>query len=165
MWDISILQSAGIPTQINLPSIGTNLQDQALDLFAYLLSPTVPPSEYTIENAPGALAAAYLDFSQLFSGQEGEGSALMGSVEQRARTIVETGAFTSLSGMEKILRVQARNIVESKGLRRRVVGKSSLDEYYSSDPGVSVWNCDASWWWWVSWWGYLAACPTMVGNS
>ena len=96
------------PLQVNLPSVGTNLQDQALVLFAYLFANGVDPSDTTPVNEPIGLAVSFLELSQVLGQSTKEAlHELQATIETRAKAIVEAGGFVSQKGLEKIFKAQA----------------------------------------------------------
>ncbi|KAG6907076.1 hypothetical protein DXG01_010648 [Tephrocybe rancida] len=102
--------------QVDLPAVGTNLQDQALNFNIFAVPPSRPVSEYTILNAPISPIVAFLDVEQVLGADATRvaGSDLLQSVSKRAKDIVSSGAFTSESGLIKILSNQATSIVDHK---------------------------------------------------
>ncbi|KAG6898522.1 hypothetical protein C0993_006244, partial [Termitomyces sp. T159_Od127] len=109
---ISILEAAGV----DLPAVGTNLQDQALNMNGFLVSPGTPTEEFTAINAPVSMTVAQLDVEQVLGVDAAHlaGSDLSKSVNQRAKDIVSSGAFTSETGLVKILEIQAKSIFNFK---------------------------------------------------
>ncbi|KAF8077647.1 alcohol oxidase [Lyophyllum atratum] len=112
--DRRILKQVGIPIEVDLPSVGTNLQDQALNSFIYAVPPDTPPSEYVSINAPLNPAVAFVDIKQVLGthAARSAGRSLVDSIPARAKELVSTGAFTSEEGLVKVLKAQARSIVE-----------------------------------------------------
>ncbi|KAG6860600.1 hypothetical protein C0991_011880, partial [Blastosporella zonata] len=102
---------------VDLPAVGTNLQDQALNIIAFNVATNISTSDYVIVNAPFPPAVAFVDIEQVLgvSGAQAAGDDLIQSIPVRAREIVASGAFTNVDGMEKILRTQAKSIIDLKG--------------------------------------------------
>lgn len=100
--------------QVDLPSVGTNYQDQPLIELVYNSSVHVPAAFLNATNAPSDVVSAYLTLGQSLGFENGNRSAkwLRESVGERARNIVEAGGFVSEAGMEMILCEQAESIVE-----------------------------------------------------
>lgn len=103
--------------QVDLPAVGTNLQDQALNLNGFLVSADRPTEEFTAVNAPLSMTVAFLDVEQVLGVDAAHiaESNLSQSVDQRAKDIVSSGAFTSENGLAKILQIQAKSIFTFKG--------------------------------------------------
>ncbi|KAG6885298.1 hypothetical protein C0993_003459 [Termitomyces sp. T159_Od127] len=101
---------------VDLPAVGTNLQDQALSTNEFLVSPGTPTEEFTAINAPISMTIALLDVEQVLGVDAARlaGSDLSKSVNQRAKDIVSSGAFTSETGLVKILEIQAKSIFNFK---------------------------------------------------
>ncbi|KAG5644240.1 hypothetical protein DXG03_008835 [Asterophora parasitica] len=116
--DKRILRQVGIPVEVDLPSVGTNLQDQALDAIAFAVHPDAPASEYSTINVPFTPAAAFVDIEQVLGkpGARAVGKELRESIPARAKAIVASGAFTSEKGLIKVLRSQADSILRFKEL-------------------------------------------------
>ncbi|KAF5387054.1 hypothetical protein D9615_001538 [Tricholomella constricta] len=114
--DRRILEQVGIPVEVDLPAVGTNLQDQALNTVIYTVSPDAPASEFTTYNAPLTPAVAFVDIEQILGADAANevGKDLIESIPIRAKKIVSSGAFTSEMGLVKILRAQAESILEHK---------------------------------------------------
>ncbi|KAG6873792.1 hypothetical protein C0995_011017 [Termitomyces sp. Mi166 len=128
---------------VDLPAVGTNLQDQALNLNAFMVPPNRPPEEYTAINAPLSSTVAFLDVEQVLGvgAAHGAGSDLSRSVVQRAKNIVSSGAFTSESGLVKVLQIQAKSIFNFKA---PVIEISIQLTQPSSGFGVPL--LGANWW-------------------
>ncbi|KAG6851672.1 hypothetical protein C0991_007164 [Blastosporella zonata] len=102
--------------QVDLPAVGTNLQDQALNEIVHAVPPSRNASEYTIINAPLTPTISFLDLKQVLGDKaQVAGSELLQSVSARAKAIVASGGFTSESGLEKVLQIQANSIVNLDG--------------------------------------------------
>lgn len=109
----SILERVGISVQVNLPAVGTNLQDQALNLFSYSVLPKTPLSDFTVINEPVTPNVAFADIRQILGEMaDPAGTDLLHTVLARARAVVSSGAFTSEEGLVKVLTAQARSIVD-----------------------------------------------------
>ena|ERR1700761_8946238 len=114
----SILTAAGVKQIVDLSSVGTNLQDQALNLVFNVIDSAIPPAEFTPGNEPGTPAVNFADLEQVL-GEEGakiSGAELVGSIEQRAKDLVASGVFTSVGGLKKALGVQAEAITKLRGM-------------------------------------------------
>lgn len=113
----SILTAAGITTKVNLPAVGTNLQDHALTVQLYEMSPDVNETAVDSSNAPGVGAVAFPNVYQVLGQARGEafGKQLLSTIKDRAKAIVSSGGFTSQKGAEKFLKYQAQSIIQSKG--------------------------------------------------
>ncbi|KAF8998505.1 hypothetical protein BDQ17DRAFT_1361893 [Cyathus striatus] len=105
--DRKILENFDIPVVADLPSVGTNLQDQAGITNAFIGTDLLngPPGHasvagvavfVTLPQILGPNAAA--DYVQL----------LQSTIKTRAGSLVSSGAAVSVKGMEKILTIQAR---------------------------------------------------------
>ncbi|KAG6907077.1 hypothetical protein DXG01_010649 [Tephrocybe rancida] len=142
--DARILTSVGIPVEVDLPAVGTNLQDQSLNLVASSVTTDIDTSDYIIVNAPFTPAVAFLDIEQVLgvSAARVAGRDLFQSIPIRAQDIVSSGAFTSLQGMEKILRTQAESIVKFKA---PVIEYSFVTSFAPLAIGVSYWNLIPQW--------------------
>ncbi|KAG6812406.1 hypothetical protein H0H92_002982 [Tricholoma furcatifolium] len=134
---------------VDLPAVGTNLQDQALNLNVFVVPPAIPKSEYTIINGPFTPAVAFLDITQVLGHDSARvaGDELLRSVPNRAKDIVASGAFTSESGLVKILQIQANSIVN---LNAPVMEISTIVSQPSSDNGAPIiastfWNLIPQW--------------------
>ncbi|KAG5636284.1 hypothetical protein H0H81_008539 [Sphagnurus paluster] len=95
--DPRILKKVGIPVQVDLPAVGTNLQDQALNTVIYAITPDAPASEYTILNGALTPAVAFVDIEQVLGAKwaRAMGKDLVESIPARAKAIVSSGAFTT----------------------------------------------------------------------
>jgi len=113
----SILGSFGIPVVINLPAVGTNLQDHALTFHAYNQTAGLGPDFIDTSQAPEVpfQSAAYVDIYQAFGPALGHtmGQSLKSTVDSRAAAQVAAGAFSSTSGLKKLLNFQATSIVDN----------------------------------------------------
>ncbi|KAG6817768.1 hypothetical protein H0H87_003176 [Tephrocybe sp. NHM501043] len=145
--DQKILKAAGVP--VNLPAVGTNLQEQALSIAIFSVPPSRPPSEYTIFNAPMTPTVAFVDIKQILgaSGAQVEGSKLTSTISQRAKAIVASGGFTNVGGLTKVLKYQANSIVN---LNAPVVEISSIltsPSFLGGAPvmGLLYWNLLPQW--------------------
>ncbi|KAG6817769.1 hypothetical protein H0H87_003177 [Tephrocybe sp. NHM501043] len=148
--DARILEPLGISVEVDLPAVGTNLQDQALNLILYNVAADIPASDYAFINAPFAPVVAFVDIEQLLgaSGARAAGKDLIQSIPARAKNIVSSGAFTNVDGMEKILRAQAESIIKYKA--RTIFNTHPLKEVIAAEvlPGLSsipVNASDAQW--------------------
>ncbi|KAF8998504.1 hypothetical protein BDQ17DRAFT_1361891 [Cyathus striatus] len=108
--DRRILESFNIPVVVDLPSIGTNLQDQAGVVFAFNATENLrggPPG-----HAPAAGAAAFVTLPQLIGADAAVDyvQSLQSTIKDRAGSLVSSGNAVSEKGMEKILAIQARQI-------------------------------------------------------
>ncbi|KAG5637944.1 hypothetical protein H0H81_002538 [Sphagnurus paluster] len=169
--DSRILKKVGIPVEasrVDLPAVGTNLQDQALNIATYAIAPNASASDYTILNAPLTPAVAFADIEQILGTNAAHIIAkdLVESIPARAKAIVSSGAFTSESGMTKILAIQAESIITHKvdprffishdldlylkgnasRLARKVFDTPALRQYVNAElaPGLTVVPKDAS---------------------
>ena len=109
-----ILSQFGIPVQVNLTSVGTNLQDQVLAPTSWNVS-----INNNVTNSPFSFAGVFADLTQVLgsrSAAKAFGEELVSSIEARAKAIVASGGSTSVEGMKKILTQQATNIVEQGGM-------------------------------------------------
>ncbi|KAG6827947.1 hypothetical protein H0H92_009855, partial [Tricholoma furcatifolium] len=115
---------------VDLPAVGTNLQDQAMNINLFTVPSGIPTSEYTIVNAPVSPVVAFLDLAQVLGDDSAReaGLELLSSVSSRAKDIVAAGGFTSESGMVKMLQVQANSIANLNVDPRYHTG-SPLDLY------------------------------------
>jgi len=97
---------------VDLPSVGTNLQDQALVINAYNIT-----VNNNIINSPQIFVGIFADYEQVLGAERAKSFAeeLKTSIPERAAAIVASGAFTSVEGMSKILEEQAMQIVDQKG--------------------------------------------------
>ncbi|KAG5732477.1 Glucose oxidase, partial [Termitomyces sp. T112] len=137
--DPQILKRAGIPVEVDLPAVGTNLQDQAQNFMAFNVAPGISSSKYTAVNAPVSLAVAFLDIVQVLGtdGARMVADELFQSISPRARDIVAAGAFTNVNGMEKILHSQIQSIINFKApVLEYAFGAATA----SNTIGVSYWN-------------------------
>ena len=101
---------------MNLPSVGTNLQDQTLVDLVYLFTNGVNLSEATTVNEPISLAVSFLELSQVLGQYERDAlHELQTNIKKRAGAIVESGGFVSQKGLEKIFKAQADSFGVHKG--------------------------------------------------
>ncbi|KAG6894858.1 hypothetical protein C0992_004279, partial [Termitomyces sp. T32_za158] len=128
---------------VDLPAVGTNLQDQALNLNGFLVSADIPTEQYTAVNAPLSMTVAFLDVEQVLGVDAAfiAQSDLLQSVVQRAKDIVSSGAFTSENGLAKILQIQAKSIFN---LKAPVIEMSVEVAQPSSADGAPI--LLATWW-------------------
>ncbi|KAG6812407.1 hypothetical protein H0H92_002983 [Tricholoma furcatifolium] len=132
---------------VDLAAVGTNLQDQALNVNVFSVPPTIPTPEYTIINGPLSPAVAFLDIAQVLGNDSARvaGNELLQTVTTRAKDIVASGAFTSESGLVKILQIQANSIVN---LKAPVIEMSTIASQPSNGEGVigtDFWNLIPQW--------------------
>lgn len=102
----TLLESLGIPLTVDLPAVGTNLQDPASVLSVYLANTPINSSD---PHVPTVLVSTYLTLPQIL-GQSGADSyvqELNSTISQRAAAIVASGAAVSRDGLEKIFTIQA----------------------------------------------------------
>lgn len=114
---ISVLTAAGIKTKVDLPAVGTNLQDHALTITLYQLNDNVNETSIDSTNSPAAGAVAFPNLYQVL-GQDRAGvvgTQLHSSIADRAKELVASGGFSSQKGAEKMLKYQADAIVTEKG--------------------------------------------------
>ena len=102
--------------QVDLPAVGTNLQDQALVGSLYLSDN--PISNSTNPHVPEALAASFITLPQILgkSGADSYVQELNSTISQRAAAIVASGAAVSQIGLEKIFTAQAMQFGEQDGM-------------------------------------------------
>ncbi|KAG6914237.1 hypothetical protein DXG01_001535 [Tephrocybe rancida] len=135
--------------QVDLPAVGTNLQDQALNINIFAVPPNRPVSEYTILNAPLSSTVAFLDVEQVLGADAARvaGSDLLQSVSKRAKDIVSSGAFTSESGLIKILSNQATSIVDHKDPVMELSYMMAQPSFANGAPviGTAYWNLIPQW--------------------
>ncbi|KAG6873793.1 hypothetical protein C0995_011018 [Termitomyces sp. Mi166 len=114
---LKYLQMAMYEAAVDLPAIGTNLQDQAQNSMTFNVAPGIPASSYTTVNAPVSLTVAFLNIEQVLGTDAARMATdeLLESIPSRARDIVSSGAFTNVEGMEKILHSQFKSITKFKG--------------------------------------------------
>ncbi|KAF8077627.1 alcohol oxidase [Lyophyllum atratum] len=145
--DSSILRRVGIPVQVDLPAVGTNVQDQGLNTIIYSVSPDVPASEYTTINAPLTPAVAFVDLEQILGvgTAQAAGKELLESVATRAADIVSSGAFTSKKGLIKILQTQAESIVKFKAPVIEFSFAVSQPAFGTQLIGSAFWNLIPQW--------------------
>ncbi|KAF7303785.1 Alcohol oxidase [Mycena indigotica] len=111
----TILEGVGVTPVIDLPSVGTNLQDPTVLVMALSPNASVSDSLKTI-NEPGTGSNNMLDISQVL-GVDGAKAAvkeLRDTVTARAQAQVGAGAFTSVKGLKAILSYQADSISSQK---------------------------------------------------
>ena len=113
-----VLQAAGVPVKVDLPSVGTNLQDQPLTTSMYNFTKGLNGSVIDTTNQVTEGSVAYIELEQILGKKNGQaaGQYLLNTVAARAQAIVNTGGFTSVSRLQKILQVQADSIVNKKGM-------------------------------------------------
>jgi hypothetical protein len=111
------LSAAGVPTRINLPAVGTNLQDHGLTVQLYEMAPDVNETSVDSSNAPAAGAVCFPNLYQLFGLERAQtvASQLKSTIADRARALVASGAFSSQRGAEKMLKYQADSLIDAKG--------------------------------------------------
>ena len=102
--------------QVDLPAVGTNLQDQALVVSLYSLN--TPISNSTNPHVPQTLAASFITLPQILgkSGADSYVRELNSTISERAAAIVASGAAVSQIGLEKILTAQAMQFGEQDGI-------------------------------------------------
>lgn len=101
--------------QVDLPSIGTKLQDQPLVLAEYNVS--VPSSFYDATNAPIVGVASFMILGQISGFENGHSSAqeLLASVNERANDIVVSGGFVNARALRTILTIQGESMLKEGG--------------------------------------------------
>ena len=104
------------PPQVDLPAVGTNLQDQSLVTSLYQLN--TPVSNSTNVHVPQALAASFITLPQILgkSGADSYVQELKSTISERAAAIVASGAAVSQIGLEKIFTAQAMQFGEQDGI-------------------------------------------------
>ncbi|KZS98576.1 alcohol oxidase [Sistotremastrum niveocremeum HHB9708] len=113
--DKNILKKAGVPVMVDLPSVGTNLQDQPLTTSLYQIKPGQNSSVIETANQITEGSVAYIELNQILGAKgPAAGQYLLNSISDRAQAIVKTGGFTSVSGLKKVLQYQANSIVNEK---------------------------------------------------
>lgn len=142
-----ILQRAGIPVVIDLPAVGTNLQDQALNTIVYGVPADTPTSEYTTINAPLTPTVAFVDVEQILGVGVARtvGYELFKSIPTRAENIVTSGAFTSRKGLIKILQTQVESIVKHKAPVIEYSFAVSQPAFGTQLIGAAFWNLIPLW--------------------
>ena len=102
--------------QVDLPAVGTNLQDQSLVTSLYQLN--TPVSNSTNVHVPQALAASFITLPQILgkSGADSYVQELNSTIFERAAAIVASGAAVSQIGLEKIFTAQAKQFGEQDGI-------------------------------------------------
>ncbi|GLB34617.1 putative alcohol oxidase [Lyophyllum shimeji] len=145
--DSRVLQNVGIPVKIDLPAVGTNLQDQALNTVVYGVPADTPTSEYTAVNAPFTPAVAFVDVEQMLGVDAARtaGKELRKSIPTRADDIVASGAFTSKQGLIKILQIQAESIFDYKAPVVEYSFAVSQPALGSQLIGAAIWNLIPQW--------------------
>jgi choline dehydrogenase len=112
----SVLNAAGVPVVLDLPSVGANLQDQFFVNFEWTPKPNTP----FIPPAPNALqfvSTSFLTLKQVVGSSTAAGmiSALNASIPARAASTVANGGFTSVAGMKDLLALQVKLMTTKKG--------------------------------------------------
>ncbi|KAF8992616.1 hypothetical protein BDQ17DRAFT_1369331 [Cyathus striatus] len=134
--DRKILEKFDIPVVADLPSVGTNLQDQAGINNAFIGTDLLngPPGHTSV-----AGMAAFITLPQILGPDAAaEYVQLMQStIKARAGSIVSSGAAVSVKGMEKMLSIQARQY----GLEDAPVVEIS----YILIPGSTILVGSSSW--------------------
>ncbi|KAF8985982.1 hypothetical protein BDQ17DRAFT_1376345 [Cyathus striatus] len=134
--DRKILEKFDIPVVADLPSVGTNLQDQAGINNAFIGTDLLngPPGHTSV-----AGMAAFVTLPQILGlDAAAEYVQLMQStIKARAGSIVSSGAAVSVKGMEKMLSIQARQY----GLEDAPVVEIS----YILIPGSTILVGSSSW--------------------
>ncbi|KAF8811137.1 hypothetical protein BYT27DRAFT_7252855 [Phlegmacium glaucopus] len=107
----TILESLGIPVMVDLPAVGTNLQDQALSASAYVVNTPINSSD---PHAPQSQVSSFLTLPQILgkSGADAYVRDLKSTISQRAAAIVASGAAVSQDGLENIFTIQAKQFGE-----------------------------------------------------
>ncbi|KAF8811144.1 alcohol oxidase [Phlegmacium glaucopus] len=107
----TILGSLGIPVTVDLPAVGTNLQDQALVVSLYVANTPINSSD---PHAPGTILSSFLTLPQILgkSGADSYVQELKTTISQRAAAIVASGAAVSQVGLENIFAIQAKQFGE-----------------------------------------------------
>ncbi|KAF9002545.1 hypothetical protein BDQ17DRAFT_1357062 [Cyathus striatus] len=107
--DRKLLESFNISAVVDLPSVGTNLQDQANIVTEFTATDILNSS---IGHAPAGGAAAFVTLSQLLGPDAAADyvQSLQSTISTRAKSIVSSGAAVSVNGMEKMLTIQAREM-------------------------------------------------------
>ncbi|KAG6849533.1 hypothetical protein H0H93_007689 [Arthromyces matolae] len=127
---------------VDLPAVGTNLQDQALNLIEFAVAQGINASDHTFINAPLTPAVAFVDVEQLLGTDAAQALAndLSQSITPSAKEIVSSGAFTSVSGLEKVLNIQTHSIFKLKApvIEYSLAATSEL-------IGASFWNLIPRW--------------------
>ena len=102
--------------QVDLPAVGTNLQDQSLVTSLYLLNTTL--SNSTNPHVPQTLAASFITLPQMLgkSAADSYVQELNSTISKRAAAIVASGAAVSQIGLEKIFTAQATQFGEQDGI-------------------------------------------------
>ena len=101
--------------QVDLPAVGTNLQDHVLVPSTYL--PNTPIVNSSNPNTPTTLAASFITLPQILgkSGADLYVRELNSTISERAAAIVASGAAVSRIGLEKIFTAQAMQFGEQDG--------------------------------------------------
>ena len=91
--------------------------------------PSVNPSNVNGTNTVGVGGGIFSALKDLFLSSEAAniGAKLKAIVANRAKVIVDTGAFTSLEGMEGILHYQTKSIADLNGKQGTIWGSSHDD--------------------------------------
>ncbi|KZV83874.1 alcohol oxidase [Exidia glandulosa HHB12029] len=134
----TVLQAAGVQTVVDLPSVGTNLQDQFFNNFEFepaSSAPYIPPAA----NMPPFVSTSFLTLAQIVGNSTAGslGKSLTGSVESRAKDAVAKGRFSSVNGLKKMLRVQADLVVKQNvPVMEFLGGPASFDQI----PATNTWS-------------------------
>jgi choline dehydrogenase len=125
--DPAILSAAGIPLKVDNPAVGTNLQDHSSTVQLYSLAATVPPANVTVTNSPGVGALVFPDIYETLGPVRAAaaGVQFFANLDDRAQAMVDSGAFTKLSGAKKMLLYQTTSIFVKRGT-------SHVDEAYTT---------------------------------
>jgi len=112
----SILTAAGVTPVVNLTSVGKGLQDQFFVNFEWQPAsgaPFLPPQPNLLQ----FVSTSFLTLKQVVGNTKADvmGNALKSSVNSRAAATVAAGGFSSVSGLKKILNLQANLIVNKSG--------------------------------------------------
>ncbi|KAF8797619.1 hypothetical protein BYT27DRAFT_7204431, partial [Phlegmacium glaucopus] len=96
---------------VDLPAVGTNLQDQALVVFLYAANTPINSSD---PHAPGTILSSFLTLPQILgkSGADSYVQELKKTISQRAATVVASGMAVSQVGLENIFAIQAKQFGE-----------------------------------------------------
>lgn len=104
---------------VNLTSVGKGLQDQFFVNFEWDPAPGapfIPPQPNLLQ----FVSTSFLTLKQVVGNAKASvmGTALKNSVDSRASATVAAGGFSSVSGLKKILKLQADLIVNKSGASR-----------------------------------------------
>ncbi|TFK33633.1 hypothetical protein BDQ12DRAFT_690833 [Crucibulum laeve] len=107
----TLLESLQIPVVVDLPSVGTNMQDQAGVLSEY---PAAFQMNTSIIHVPAGGAAVFLTLTDMLGvdGAQKYVTELKATITERANAIVEAGAGVNFAGVEDMLRIQAKQFDE-----------------------------------------------------